>query len=139
MRISWNKELETGIRTIDLQHEELIGIINELDDASLAQRGQSVMEDVLQRLGSYVRFHFTTEEALMAGLAQAEGHAAEHRQQHRLFIEQIGMLRAKAEREHDETISALVSFLNSWLYEHILKTDRKLGALLNGQLAQPRR
>jgi hemerythrin len=35
-------------------------------------------------------------------------------------------------------MSELVSFLNSWLYEHILKTDRKLGALLNGQLAQPR-
>ena len=121
MRIAWSRELETGIRTIDLQHEELIGMINELDDASLARRGQIVLEDVLQRLGNYVTFHFTTEEALMA-----------------LFIEQIGRLRAKAESERDETMSELVSFLNNWLYEHILKTDRKLGALLNGQLAQPR-
>jgi len=138
MRIAWSSELETGIRTIDLQHEELIEMINELDDASLARRGQIVLEDVLQRLGSYVTFHFTTEEALMAGLPQAESHAAEHRQQHRLFIEQVGKLRAKAEHERDETMSELVSFLNSWLYQHILKTDRKLGALLNGQLAQPR-
>lgn len=89
MRIAWSRELETGIRTIDLQHEELIGMINELDDASLARRGQIVLEDVLQRLGNYVTFHFTTEEALMAGLPQAESHAAEHLQQHRLFIEQI--------------------------------------------------
>ena len=137
MRIAWSRELETGIRTIDLQHEELIGMINELDDASLARREQIVLEDVLQRLGNYVTFHFNTEEALMAGLSQAESHAAEHLQQHRLFIEQIWKLRAEAEHERDETMSELVSFLNSWLYEHILKTDRKLGALLNGQLAQP--
>ena len=138
MRISWSSALETGIRTIDLQHEELIGMINELDDACLARRGKAMLEDVMQRLNNYVTFHFATEEALMAGLAQAEGHTAEHRQQHRLFIEQVGMLRAKAEHEYDETMSALVSFLNNWLYQHILKTDRELGTLLNGQLAQPR-
>ncbi len=138
MRIVWSSELETGIRSIDLQHEELIGMINELDGAHLADTNQGLLKDVLQRLGSYVAFHFGTEEALMAGLPQAEEHAGEHLQQHRFFVEQLAVMRARAEGEADGATSQLVDFLNGWLYDHILKTDRQLGALLNGQLAQSR-
>ena len=138
MRIVWNSKLETGVRTIDLQHEELIGMINELDDAHIAGTSQAVRNDVLQRLGSYVTFHFRTEEGLMASLPQAEQHASEHRQQHRIFVEQLAAMRAKAERESASARNELVDFLNAWLYDHILKTDRQLGALLNGQLSQSR-
>jgi len=135
MRIVWNSQLETGIRTIDLQHEELIGMINELDGAHLAGPNQGLLSDILQRLGSYVAFHFRTEEALMASLPQAEEHASEHLQQHRFFVEQLAVMRAMAEQEVDGATTQLVDFLNAWLYDHILKTDRKLGTLLNGQLA----
>jgi len=138
MRIVWSSKLETGIRSIDLQHEELIGMINELDAAHLAGSNRGLLNDVLQRLGSYVTFHFRTEEALMSGLPQAEKHASEHLHQHRLFVEQLAVMRARAEHEPDGATSQLVDFLNGWLYDHILKTDRQLGALLNGQLAQSR-
>lgn len=138
MRIVWSSELETGVRTIDLQHEELIGMINELDAAQRAGSNRALLNDVLQRLGSYVTFHFMTEEALMAGLPKTEKHAREHLNQHRLFVEQLAAMRAKAETEFDGTINELADFLNSWLYDHILKSDRQLGALLNGQVAQSR-
>lgn len=138
MRIVWSSKLETGIRSIDLQHEELIGMINELDEAHLAGDNQGLLNNVLQRLGSYVTFHFRTEEALMASLPQAEKYASEHLHQHRLFVEQLAAMRARAERESDGATSQLVDFLNGWLYDHILKTDRQLGALLNGQLTQSR-
>ena len=82
MRITWNTKLETGIRSIDLQHEELIGMLNELNTAYISGGDQSVLEDVLQRLGSYVTFHFATEESLMASLRE-EQHTEEHRRQHK--------------------------------------------------------
>ena len=81
--------------------------------------------NLLQRLGSYVSFHFRTEEALMTGLPQAEKHASEHLHQHRLFVEQLAVMRARAEHESDGATSQLVDFLNGWLYDHILKTDRQ--------------
>lgn len=135
MRIRWSSDLETGIRAIDLQHEELIGMLNELDAAYSGGCEQSVLDDVLQRLGAYAVFHFGTEESLMATLPRSEEHAEEHLRQHRSFIEKLSQMRAQSSQDGPRTMGALIDFLNAWLYEHILKNDRKLGALLNQKIA----
>ena len=132
MRIKWNTKLETGIRSIDLQHEELIGMLNELNTAYISGGDQSLLEDVLQRLGSYVTFHFATEESLMASLRE-EQHTEEHRRQHKKFIEQLEHMCIQARQDDQDTMLGLIDFLNEWLYEHILKTDRSLGMLLKTQ------
>ncbi|MDP3638214.1 MAG: bacteriohemerythrin [Azonexus sp.] len=140
MRIVWSNELETGVRTIDLQHEELIGMINELSDAHLARDQPALLNPIFQRLDSYLHFHFGTEEALMAGLPKSSPLNAqlssEHLRQHQTFIEQMTAIRARAEAASEDAPGELVDFLSNWLYEHILKTDRHLGALLNEQRAQ---
>ncbi len=138
MRIRWSSDLETGVRAIDRQHEELIGMLNELDAAHAGGCPQSVLDDVLQRLGTYVIFHFGTEEALMAGLPHNEAHARQHRHEHAGFIDKLAGLRAKGADDGRQTMEALIDYLNEWLYQHILKSDRELAALLNRkQAARP--
>lgn len=138
MRIRWSSDLETGVRAIDRQHEELIGMLNELDAAHAGGCPQSVLDDVLQRLGTYVIFHFGTEEALMAGLPHNEAHARQHRHEHAGFIEKLAGLRAQGADDGRQTMEALIDYLNEWLYQHILKSDRELAALLNRkQAARP--
>ncbi len=138
MRIRWSSDLETGVRAIDRQHEELIGMLNELDAAHAGGCPQSVLDDVLQRLGTYVIFHFGTEEALMAGLPHNEEHARQHRHEHAGFIDKLTGLRAQAADNGRQTMEALIDYLNEWLYQHILKSDRELAALLNRkQAARP--
>ena len=136
MRFVWSAELETGVRAIDLQHEELVGMLNELQDAHAAGSAQAVLNDVLRRLDAYITFHFATEESLMADLPPQVAHAEAHLQQHRLFIEQVTQLRQQALNAGPETMGQLLDYLTGWLYEHILKTDRKLAALLNARVAQ---
>ena len=138
MRIRWSSDLETGVRAIDLQHEELIGMLNELDAAHAGGCDQAVLDDVLQRLGTYVIFHFGTEEALMAGLPHNEEHARQHRHEHAGFIDKLAGLRAQGADDGRQTMEALIDYLNEWLYQHILKSDRELAALLNRkQAARP--
>lgn len=133
MRIVWSASLETGIRSIDLQHEELIDMLNELDAALDANRSQTMLDEILQRLGAYVTFHFGTEEAMIAGLRGADAHIEAHLQQHRSFVERIAAMREKAKSDGMQAMEELAVYLNEWLYEHILKTDRHLGALLTEQ------
>ena len=111
-------------------------MFNELDAAYIAGGDQSILDDVMQRLGSYVVFHFGTEESLMTSLPRTEGHAEEHLRQHKNFIEQLAQMRVQAKQDGASTMLGLIDFLNEWLYEHILKTDRCLGILLNTQAAQ---
>lgn len=135
MRIRWSSDLETGVRAIDLQHEELIGMLNELDAAHVVGCAQAVLDDVLQRLGTYVIFHFGTEEALMAGLPSQAEHARQHRQEHAAFVARLDEIRAQDHGDGQRTMEALIDYLNAWLYQHILKSDRELAALLTHKQA----
>lgn len=138
MRIRWSSDLETGIRAIDLQHEELIGMLNELNTAYSEGCDQTILDEVMQQLAAYVIFHFGTEESLMGSLPHHKEHTNEHRRQHERFIAQIDELRTQAKETPQYTMGTLIDFLNEWLFGHILKSDRALGALLNQKKAQAR-
>jgi hemerythrin len=138
MRIEWNQSLETGCRTIDLQHEELVGMINELHDTSPALISQLWLDDILQRLDGYIAFHFGTEEHLMAKLPGRDEHASAHIRQHRLFVEQVSKVRAQGGEDFGQMMQDIANFLSDWLYQHILKTDCELARLLNSQTEKQR-
>lgn len=129
MRINWGTQLETGVRSIDRQHEELIELLNELDAACAAGTEGAMLDDVLARLNTYIIFHFGTEEALMAELEHANAHVEAHQQQHRAFVEHIAVMR-RAPTDGPGALHGLLSYLQDWLLSHILQTDRTLAGLL---------
>lgn len=131
MRINWGSQLETGVRAIDLQHEELIEILNDLD-AACTGGDPILLDDVLSRLNTYILFHFGTEEALMADLHQAASHVEAHLQQHRAFVAYIAGMRETALQDGPAALVSLLTYLQEWLIQHILQTDRALAGLLSG-------
>lgn len=129
MPLIWTDTLATGLRQIDLQHQELIELINALELAHDAGQRQEAIEEILPRLRAYVMFHFGTEEALMP---TADGmHAERHRRQHREFSERITQLGQMSPESID--LPALIDYLKHWLIEHIMKTDRDLVRLIQGR------
>lgn len=131
MRIEWGRALETGCRTIDLQHEELIGLINQLHDVSPDTLSQQGLDEMLQRLDAYVVFHFGTEEQLMNKSLGVNDHTDEHRLQHKFFVDQVESIRANRSDNFGCVAQDVANFLSDWLYQHILKTDRELALQLN--------
>jgi hemerythrin len=131
MALTWNLSLATGIRQIDLQHQELIDIINDLEAAHLAGKQEQAVEEVLPQLAAYALFHFGTEEAMMKKSPKCSGHAEQHLNQHRLFAEKIAAYRARPLSPPE--LAELVAYLNTWLVEHIMKTDREMADLLPGE------
>lgn len=129
MPLTWDDKFTTGVRQIDLQHLELIQLINELESAHAAGRRAEAIDEVLPRLGAYVLFHFGTEESLMP--AHASAHAEKHRQQHAKFAERVAELR-EGILDNDD-LEALIIFLHRWLEQHIMKTDRELGRIILGE------
>lgn len=129
MPLTWDDKFTTGVRQIDLQHQELIQLINELESAHAAGRQAEAIDEVLPRLGAYVLFHFGTEESLMP--AQASAHAEKHRRQHAEFADRVAELREGILDSDD--FEALIIFLHRWLEQHIMKTDRELGRLILGE------
>ncbi|MBI4740866.1 MAG: hemerythrin family protein [Betaproteobacteria bacterium] len=134
-RLTWSSNLETGIRQIDLQHQELIEMINELEAAYLDGHDDNALNRLLPRLTTYVVFHFGTEEGMVRKFAAGTPHAEHHLAEHGKFTLKIAAMKEVGSTDKHSALGDLVEYLKSWLLEHIMKTDKELGKTIRAQRA----
>jgi hemerythrin-like metal-binding protein len=128
MPIHWTAAMETGIRKIDLQHHELIDIINELEWAHERGEAEMAMAEILPRLRAYVVFHFSEEEVLASGFAAGTPHLRRHLDEHRKFAETMASMTVEDEAD----AARIIDYLKDWIVTHITKIDRSLAAIYHG-------
>ncbi|MFZ8934785.1 MAG: bacteriohemerythrin [Bacteriovoracaceae bacterium] len=121
--IEWGPKYQTGIKSIDSQHEKLVGYINDLHEAMLAGKGGEVVEKILQLLIDYTETHFNYEEKLFEVHKYTK--EKEHRRLHSLLVQDIKDFKAKFENGETELTEELMEFLKDWLENHILIEDVK--------------
>jgi hemerythrin len=126
IRITWDRNLETGDPEIDGQHRELFNRIDKLLAASREQRSRDEVAQTLTFLGDYVVHHFAAEERMMvlADYPEQEAHRAEHAR----FVQEFGILYREFKAEGPTTffIIRVGNRVTGWLREHIYRTDRSL-------------
>jgi hemerythrin-like metal-binding protein len=125
--IQWGPELEVGRLDIDSQHYALVRITNDLADAMQLGRGRYIISEAIDRLAAYARFHFLTEENLMA--KHGYERTAAHKREHAELLAKVCMLQANSGRL--AVSIETMAFLRDWLSNHILRSDRALAAALN--------
>ena len=135
--ILWKDSYLTGIDRIDEQHKVLVNTLNEAN-ARPSRPGvnltRKLLDQITRDLLSYAIYHFETEEALMleydyGGRSSAE--AEKHRLEHRRFSQQVVALRDGIGDGRLVTREELFAFLNDWLLNHVLHTDRDFCQFLN--------
>jgi hemerythrin len=125
----WQPGYSVNIRQFDRQHKGMIALINELYEAMSTGEGQSVMEKVFSELLQYAETHFADEESIMRGHG-FPGYM-DHKRAHDELRQKVLDLQ-KRHREGGIAIALQVStFLQNWLTEHILETDKLYVSFLN--------
>ncbi|MEN6294799.1 MAG: bacteriohemerythrin [Chloroherpetonaceae bacterium] len=129
--IFWTDEYSSKFEEVDNQHKFLIQII---DDLYLAfQKGEQkiIQSDLLFRLINYVHYHFAYEEGLMMQYKyhELDKHKIEHQ---RLTLKVLDYYKDVKIKDKDISLE-LLNFLKDWLSDHILKTDKEMGAWLSEQ------
>lgn len=118
----WEEGYRIGQDEMDSEHLILFSILNQLDININADMAAACVGDVLGALESYISYHFGHEEALMRAWDYPD--LAGHAETHRLFIAEVGRLRAAAAAGGSlEAALKLRSFVLDWLLNHILETD----------------
>ena len=121
--------------TIDSQHQRLVEMINELNEAMASRKGFDTTNKVLEKAVAYTVYHFQTEEELMEKFAYP-GRAA-HKAQHEAFKTKVAALQRDFS-EHDASVPReLLSYLREWLTQHIVTVDRELGTFLMDHEVKP--
>ncbi|MGZ8159114.1 MAG: bacteriohemerythrin [Methylobacter sp.] len=127
--IIWNDTLVTGISTIDEQHQILINLFNEANTKLASNNNTEFLEQITRDMLSYALYHFETEEGLMQEYGYIE-EADNHIRQHRDFSAKVVEIRNNIKAGILISREDLLSFLNNWLINHILSTDKELAAFL---------
>lgn len=117
----WSDQLSLGIPEIDLQHQGLLEVINELWDVIVARADAERVAAILEKLERYTHAHFTAEEALMR--VEDYPKFRDHRSEHKEFINFVAS--AKAKLKSGEFLGLdLLRFLTDWLVKHIQGGDK---------------
>lgn len=129
----WNDSYATGVPEIDEQHMILVHTLNEASEKLAGDSRIETLEQITQDLLSYALYHFETEEELMQEygyVEDAEADAELHMQQHRTFSAKVVSVREGLKSSTPIAPADLLDFLNRWLINHILNTDKKLGSFI---------
>jgi hemerythrin len=132
-QLVWSDSFSIGVVEIDEQHRILVNTLNEANSRLAKDSSAELLEQITRDLLSYALYHFETEEGLMQqyGYSAEAGTDAEiHLQQHRSFSSKVVSIRNELKAGILISREDLLSFLNGWLVNHILNTDKKLGAFI---------
>jgi hemerythrin len=120
----WNDRLSVGVDAIDEDHKKLIAMINDLYDAILAGRERKKLDNLLDRLVDYTRYHFAREEKLLARTGYPD--VAAHKHAH---SDMAAWIKTASRRYHNSSAMApsleAINHLTDWFYNHILSYDQK--------------
>lgn len=126
--IQWKPSFALGIPSVDLEHQEMIGLINEAYDR-LEDRGDPVaIEAMLGEIHAGIAAHFALEERLMREAGYAEYQA--HKEDHERLLDQIMDLMDDYASDTEAGRERLQRGLSDWFSVHFASFDARMhGAL----------
>ena len=133
-RIEFTEDLKTGIAAIDEQHKQLVDIYHELITAMEAHHGNRVMNEILARLFQYSKEHFADEEALLK--EHAYDRIEDHQDKHSELVKALRRYILRHTRGGERITQEVVSFIGSWITDHILVEDMAYVDCLNNPAAK---
>ena len=126
--IPWRKEFETGVESIDHEHQNLISAINDLAVLAKGERPTQQIQASLAEIHALIEAHFALEEKVMRSVGY-EGYA-EHKADHDRLLDDIRDIMDEVAAGADTDVpAAIADRTGRWFGNHFRTLDRRLHAL----------
>jgi len=127
----WRESYSVNIEELDQHRQKLFMVISDFNDGLSSGKGHVATYVVLQQLSEFAQSYFAKEEALMAkhcflGLIT-------HRVEHHEFTEKLARFKREFRNGKSDVPVQLLLYLQSWLRDHILASDKACGGYLNAR------
>lgn len=123
MTLKWSKDLSSGIEAIDLQHQRILDLLNQL---VIENQSPSDKEKLIQSLKEFTKAleeHFDYEEALLAesGYRGLNRHKAGHEE----IAETLQSIMMSVMFDESDISNDLINQVVRWFEEHLTTEDPK--------------
>ena len=122
--INWKDEFSVGVAAVDLEHRELIELINSLDADMLEHATQKTVVESLGEIYARISAHFALEEKIMRE-ADYDGYAT-HKEDHESLLDELLDIIDSVDDSGRYDRAALSRSLDSWFSDHFQTHDAKL-------------
>lgn len=129
--IEWSSSLSVGVRLLDQQHQELVGIVNRVHQAIKDGQGSLVLSDVADQLVAYTEFHFAAEEELMELHGYPE--LMQHKKEHALLVQQVVSIAEQIKSGKVYQPLNVMQFLVNWLTTHLKGEDKQYSSFFKAK------
>jgi len=127
--IEWSSNLSVNVGEIDKQHQKLIAMINELNDAMAIGKGKDALGKIINGLVTYAAGHFATEEKYFDQFRYPA--TLSHKKEHSDFVRKVKEFQDGFNKGSLSLSIEIMRFLKDWLIKHIQGTDKKYGPYFN--------
>lgn len=128
-KINWDDSFSVGVKKLDEQHRQIIGIINKLIDTTTVSVDSELISDTLTEMRQYASDHFETEEHLLTEYKYPDYKS--HKEHHIEFRKQAANFSMDTLQYKRAVPAEILRYLKEWWVNHILNTDMKYKAFFN--------
>jgi hemerythrin len=122
--ITWKDEFSVGVAAVDLEHRELIELINVLDADIQQYATQTTVMETLGEIYARIAAHFALEEKIMREAGY--GGFATHKQDHELLLDELLDVIDSVDEAGRYDRAGLSRGLERWFSDHFQTHDAKL-------------
>lgn len=121
--LSWKPEYSVNKEELDRHHQEMFDILNSVYDNLMDSREPGLLLPSIDKLSAISKHHIAVEEQCLREMhvPDIDYHIAKHRE----FTESIDTIRHDYDDNYLEASKELIILLGEWLFNHVLKDDRK--------------
>lgn len=122
--IEWRDEFSVGVASVDLEHRELIGLINELHPLIGENASADEIVSILGEIFAQISAHFALEEKYMRDTRYPLLH--EHKGDHETLLDELRDIMDLVDIDGNYDEQGLSEDLHRWFTEHFRTHDARL-------------
>ncbi|MEL0585946.1 MAG: bacteriohemerythrin [Candidatus Thiodiazotropha sp. (ex. Lucinoma kazani)] len=127
--VSWCDEYSVNVGEIDIQHQKMLEIVNNLHTAVEECRDKSILKGLLIELVDFTHMHFSTEERYMNEYDFPGSES--HKHEHKVLLQHLDNLVAAVSSGRYPTFCSDYDVSSDWFLFHVSNSDKNLGTYLN--------
>ena len=122
--LQWKPEYSVGIESMDVEHREMIELINDVYAELGAASDVAAIENCLETIFTTISLHFALEERIMLDHRYSE--YEDHKDDHEDLLDEIRVLMDEFVADPVKGAKLLEERLSAWFGRHFASFDARL-------------